>query len=70
VGGWKDNKEKTMTLTKETYTVTKDTMQKVLDILSDYSVSESGYRNNDDVIEVSDALQTEVYEQDPVEDQL
>jgi len=59
-----------MTLTKETYTVTKDTMQKVLDILSDYSVSESGYRNNDDVIEVSDALQTEVYEQDPVEDQL
>lgn len=57
-----------MELTKEKYTISRDTIKKVLDALGDNWFSSDGEEeyNNDDIVEADKALQEEIETQEKI----
>ena len=47
-----------------TFNITKETIEKVLDVLSDHWFSDDGEYNNDDIMEADKALRAEVKAQE------
>ncbi len=44
----------------EVYTITKKTVDEILDVLESHSFSENGYSNNNDVMEAEEHLKAEI----------